>query len=162
MLRWLGAVLILWGGLLTRRALLEEERRARRLRRELADALENMEAEIRLLLTPLPSLLRREWGGEAKDFFGAVSGGLRRGESFPSAWRAAAAQLPLPEPERAAVAALAERLGGGEENACAALRLCAGALRRSLTDLETAGPQRERLITVSCICISLFLAILLL
>lgn len=160
--RWLGAVLILCGGQLARRTLIGEERRARRALRELSDAFETMEAEIRLLLTPLPGLLRRSWGGETEAFFAEASDALRRGESFSAAWRGAAARLPLREPERAAVSALGDRLGGGEESACAALLLCAETLRRSLSRLEDSGPQRERLITVTFLSVSLLLAILML
>lgn len=162
MLRWLGAGLILCGGLLTRRALLEGERRTRRTRRALADAFETMEAEIRLLLTPVPALLRRAYGDSADAFFTQVSQGLSRGMPLAEAWRRAAETLALPEDERESVAALGARLGGAEESARTALTFAASTLRRSDTHDETRRRERERLTTTLCICLSLLLAVLLL
>ena len=161
MLRWLGAGLILCAALLTRRTLLETDRRAQRTRRALAAAFETMEAEIRLLLTPMPTLLRRSYGEEADAFFRQVSRGLRHGESLTAAWRAATDILPLPPEEREQIAALGTRLGGNEESVCAALSLAAAALRKRYEEVEAARPQKERLTTSICVSISLFLAIFL-
>ncbi len=161
MLRWLGAGLILCGGLAARRTLLEGERRAQRTRRELAAALEAMRSEIRLLLTPIPTLLLRTYGGEADAFFASVSERLRRGEPLGEAWRRPAEELPLPDAERQAVSALGARLDDSEEGACAALALCASALRRSYEASEAQKRERERLTSAICISISLFFAIIL-
>ena len=161
MLRWLGAGLILCGGLLTRSTLIGGERRAQRTRRELAAAFEAMESEIRLLLTPAPSLLRRAYGVGADGFFGQVSGELTCGKTLAEAWRLATDALPLPENERAAVAALGTRLGGDEAGVCAALRLTAETLRKEYEAREKARAQNERLITSICVSISLFLAVFL-
>lgn len=162
MLRWLGAALILCGGLLTRQSLLETTRRAQRTRFALAAAFEAMEAEIRLLLTPLPTLLRRSWGAEATAFFDDISKGLHRGAPFAEAWRRAAAELPLPAQEREALASMGSRLIGGEESVCAALTLAAAQLRQTHGQIEAKRMESERLTTSICISISLFLAILLL
>ena len=161
MLRWLGAGLILCGGLLTRRTLLATDRRAQRTRRALTAAFETMEAEIRLLLTPMPTLLHRSYGAEADAFFGQASRELRHGKSLATAWRDAADMLPLPPEERESIAALGARLGGSEEGVCAALSLTASALRKRYEEIESARPQKERLTTSICVSISLFLAILL-
>lgn len=161
MLRWIGAGLILCGGLLTRRTLLETDRRAQRTRRALAAAFETMEAEIRLLLTPMPMLLRRSYSEEADAFFGQVSQALRYGKPLVTAWRDAAGMLPLPPEERESITALGARLGGSEEGVCAALSLNAAALRKRFEEIEAARPQKERLTTSICVSISLFLAIFL-
>lgn len=161
MLRWLGAGLILCAALLTRRTLLEDTRRAQRLRRTLADALETMEAEIRLLLTPLPALLRRNRDGEAGEFFARVSGALTRGTALSEAWRRAANELPLPPGERGMLAELGARLGGSEESVCAALALAAETLRKRYDEVERSRPQTERLTTSVCLCAGLLVAILL-
>ena len=138
------------------------DRRAQRTRRALAAAFEAMEAEIRLLLTPMPALLRRACGEEADTFFGQVSEGLTLGIALAEAWRDAANELPLPQEERESVAALGPRLGGSEEGVCAALSLAASALRKRCDEIEAQQPQKERLTTSICISISLFLAIFLL
>lgn len=162
MLRGLGVLLILCGGLMARHTLLAEERNAQRTRRALAEAFDGMAAEIRLLLTPLPVLLSRDWGRGAAGFFSAVSDALKSGEELREAWRNASAGLPLQEKERESIAAMADRLTGGEESACAALNLTASILRRNLEAADVALPARERLVTATCVSISLFLSIFLL
>lgn len=158
----LGAGLILCAGLLTRRALLGESRRIQRTRRALAAAFEGMEAEIRLLLTPVPALLRRTCSPEAEAFFCPVRERLSHGESLPEAWHAAAAVLSLPPDERETIASLGARLDGGEESACAALTLTASELRRAYAREEEKRGETERLTTSICLCISLLAALLLL
>ena len=161
MLRWLGAGLILCGGLLARRTLLESDRSAQRIRRSLAVAFEAMEAELRRLLTPMPALLRRSYGEGADAFFAQASGALAEGVPLAQAWQDAARTVPLPSDDRDALAALGQRLGGGEESVCAALSLAAAALRKRCEKIDAAQPQKERLTTSVCISISLFLAIFL-
>ena len=160
-LRWLGAGLILSGGLLTRRSLLGGARQVQQTRRALAAAFEEMEAEIRLLLTPVPALLRRARGACAEAFFRGIREGLSRGLSLAEAWRASAEALPLPESERESVARLGARLDGGEESACAALTLAASALRRAYDRAEQERGAKERLTTSVCLGMSLFWIVLL-
>lgn len=162
LLRWIGAGLILSGGLLTRRTLLGGARRVQQTRHELAAAFEEMEAEIRLLLTPVPALLRRAHGGSAEAFFRRTREGLSRGLPLVEAWRASSEALPLPELERESVASLGARLDGGEESACAALTLAASELRRAYDRAERERGAKERLTTSICVSISLFLVVLLL
>ena len=163
MLRWAGALLIFAGGLWTRWAAVSSGRREQRTRLALAEAFESMEAEIRLLLTPVPALLRRDvYREEAARFFACVSGQLARGAALSAAWRDAAETLPLDAQEREAVAALGARLDGGEDSVCAALALSASALRRRGDREEARRGERERLITSVCVSVSLFLTILLL
>ena len=161
MLRWLGAGLILCGGLSVRYRLLESERRTQRTRRALAGAFEAMEAEIRLLLTPVPSLLRSPCGDGADAFFANVSKALASGAPLAEGWRRAAETLALPEDERETVAALGVRLGGTEESACAALTLAVAMLRRAYEAAEAGRRERERLTTTLCISISLLLIVIL-
>ena len=160
--RALGAVLILLAGVLTRRLLLEELRQVRRTRQDLAAAFEAMEAEIRLLLTPVPALLRRDYGKTVDGFFSAASRGVSRGETLVSAWKEAAGALSLPEEERLSAAALGSRLDGDESSACAALRLAAEELRRKNADEMLRECQNEKNISVISITISLLLIVLLL
>ncbi len=162
LLRWLGAGLILCGGLLVRQELLSEERKLRGTRRELAGAFEAMAGEIRLMLTPIPALLRRSRGQSAEAFFRGVREELARGTALDDAWRRAAQSLPLPEEERETVASLGARLGGEAEETCAALALAASELRRAYVRTEEQRSGHERLITSICISVSLFFAILLL
>jgi len=161
LLRGVGAGLILCAALLTRRALLGERRERQRTRRALAAAFETMEAEIRLLLTPLPTLLRRGCGAESRAFFETVSIALRRGGDPSAAWREAAEALPLPRNERESLALLGGRLGGDEESVCAALSLAARTLRACYDDAERRRGQDERLTTALCLSAGLMLVILL-
>lgn len=162
MLRWCGALLIFCGALLTRYALLESDRHTRRTRCELADALEEMEAAVRALLTPIPSLLRQSYGEYADAYFARVLHGLSKGESLRDAWRKETEGLALPPEERAAVAELGRRLNGDEEMVCAALRSTAALLRRRYERDERQRANKERITTWTCISISLFLVIMLL
>lgn len=161
MLRALGAGLILCASLLVRRTLLDTARGVRRTRRSLAAAFEAMESEIRLLLTPLPTLLRKRRGTEADAFFARVSRSVARGVPPDEAWREAAGTLPLPEDERAVVALVGERLSGDEESVRAALRFAAERLRERCDASERRRAQDERLATALCVGAGLFLAILL-
>lgn len=161
MLRALGAALILGASLAARRLALEEGRRTQRLRRDLAAALEAMEAEIRLLLTPFPSLLRKDYGETCSFFAKSVCLYLNMGRALPEAWRAAAENLPLPEAERRAVSSMSLRLDGDEASVCAALRLTAEELRRFAREAAPAERLRERNITVFSVSIGLLLIILL-
>ena len=160
MLRGVGAGLILCGGLLARQVLVDPVRRAQRMRRTLAAALEAMEAEVRLLLTPMPTLLRRAAAEEP--FFGRVLSALSSGTAPEEAWRAASDALPLPPEERELFGEMGKRLGGDEEHACAALTLTASRLRRCYDEIEGSRRQTEKLTTSLCVSASLLLAILLL
>lgn len=161
MLRWLGAALILCGGLLARSELLERGRLAQRTRLSLASAFEAMSAEISLLLTPLPALLQRDYGAEADMFCASVLDGLESRGELCKAWKNASQALPLSEREREALALSGTRLECGEEGARSALALAAGALRGAYEAEEARRGENERLVTSVCICVSLFLTILL-
>lgn len=161
MLRAVGAGLILCASLLARRTLLGDARAVQRTRRSLAAAFEAMEAEIRLLLTPLPTLLRQSRGGEADDFFAAVSRGLSQGEPLCEAWRRSSRALSLPEEDREVVARMGERLSGDEESVRAALAFAANRLRERGDAAERRRGQDERLTTALCVGVGLLLAIFL-
>jgi len=161
MLRAAGGALILLGGLAARQSALEAGRRAQRTRRELAEALERLEQEVRLCLVPIPRLLaRRGYGAEAGRFFRRASEGAAS-ESFAERWARAAAALPLDEQERADLADLGARLGGEAESVCAALRLAAARLRERHAREEPQRRERERLTTAFCLGASALLFILL-
>ena len=161
MLRWLGAGLILAAALLTRRTLLTADRAAQRTRRALAAAFETMEAEVRALLTPLPTLLGRSYGEGADTFFAAVARELHRAD-LPRAWRDAAMELPLPSEEQEIVAQLGARLTGDEAAVCGALTLGASQLRRAADAIEGQRAQKERLTSTLCLGTGALLALMLL
>ncbi len=161
MRRAVGAGLILCASLLTRRTLLDGARTAQGARRALAAAFETMEAEIRLLLTPLPTLLRRPYDARTDTFFARALQELERGAPLREAWRRAAQTLPLPEEERELVACMGGRLSGDEESVRAALMLCARQLREQSEAAERRHGQDERLTTALCLSAGLLAAILL-
>ena len=161
MIRWFGAGLILSAGLMTRFSLVESDRTAQRLRLALAAAFESMEAEVRFLLTPIPSLLEGEYG-EANVFFRCVKNRLNENFDLPNAWAEAASALPLSKYERTILFQMGGRMEKDEDTVCAALAFGANGLRGSYEKTEGTRQQKERLITSICLSLSLFLALLLL
>ena len=148
MIRWLGAVLVLAGGVwmgLERRG----QRGARvRALRGLSAALDQMERELRGREPPLSRLLdgvsgSTPWGR----FFAACRDGLERREDQPfvQVWgeALARAELPLTEEERA----LLEELGGvlGRYDQASQCRLLQSAAEGLDRRAEQAARERERL-----------------
>ena len=161
MLRWFGAGLILCASLMTRFSLVESERAAQRLRLALAAAFESMEAEVRFMLSPIPSLLGRDYG-EANTYFTQVKNRLSEDFDLWDAWTEAASGLPLSKYERTIISQMGWRMGKDEEAVCAALTFGANGLRRIYEQAERTRQQKERLITSICLSVSLLLALLLL
>ena len=160
----LGAALLLCGTALLCRALLASRRHERETLRALAAALENLEREIRVSLTPMPRLLAQHGqGANAESFFAAVLA-LREAQperSLPDCWRVAAQQLPLSPQEQESAARPADALGGEEENLLCALRTSAQELRAALALREAESARERRLIPALCFSLSLLITVLL-
>ena len=161
MLRWLGAGLILCAGLMTGGSLVKAERSVQRLRLALAAAFESMEAEVRFMLSPIPSLLSRDYGA-ANAYFQQVKNRLNENFDLLDAWTEAASDLPLSKYERTIISQMGWRMGKDEEAVCAALAFGANGLRRIYEQVERTRQQKERLITSICLSVSLLFALLLL
>ena len=126
-----------------------------------SDRLSRREKTDGVLLTPLPTLLRRSYGEGADAFFAVAARELHRAD-LPRAWRAAAAELPLPPEEREIVAQLGARLTGDEAAVCGALTLGASQLRRAADAIEGQRTQKERLTSTLCLGAGALLALMLL
>ena len=146
MTKVLGSFLVLGASLGGMTLQLREQRRQRRVRLDLLDALRRMGEEIRIARTPLPDLLERaaDCGGEAGEFFRAVADSARRGEDVPAVWRVEAACLPLGEEERRALGGLEVRFGGDEESLCSAITLACAVLQRHGEEEERRRGMEEK------------------
>lgn len=161
----LGAALILCGTAIVCRTLLGARRRERAALRELADALEGLEREVRVALVPLPRLLTRRGQGRYGDLFFSSILAMHEAEPdcpLPDCWRAAAQDLPLPSRERESVARPADAFGGEEEDLLRALCAAAQELRAALDAREIESARERRLIPALCFSLSLLLTVLLL
>ena len=146
MTKVLGSLLVMGASLGGMTLQLREQRRQRRVRLDLLDALRRMGEEIRIARTPLPDLLEQvaDCGGEAGEFFRAVADSARRGEDVPAVWRVEAACLPLGEEERRALGELGVRFGGDEESLCSAIALACAVLQRHGEEEERRRGMEEK------------------
>ena len=100
MLKLLGSLCILGGGILARCLQLAERRRRRDALFDLLSAFRRMAEHVRMARTPLPALLETlasNCGPDAAAFFSGVSSAVRQGEALPEIWKALAEELPLNE-----------------------------------------------------------------
>lgn len=160
----LGAVFVLTAGFWARWAELSERRRRRDMLASLADALDRMREEIRMTRTPMPELLGtmgERCKGETGTFFQCVAAGLDEGKLLGESWEQAAACIPLPREELAALAALGWHLAGDEEAACRALAAAGRQLERLLEEWDRQRPEAEKRATALWLSGSALLVILL-
>ena len=104
MIKLMGSLLILAGGVLIRQTRLAEYRRRLRTLTDLASSLRRMSDEIRTLRRPLPELMRYlsgACGPEAGTFFKEAAAQAERGEDLSEVWRHLARALPLSQRDRA-------------------------------------------------------------
>ncbi|MEG2175640.1 MAG: stage III sporulation protein AB [Oscillibacter sp.] len=164
MLKGLGALCILLGGLLLRRYQMEHLRQEVDTLSDLLAALCRMAEEIRMTRTPLPRLLDhvgqgREQGVSA--FFSTVSTAARQGGDVGETWRQAAEALPLGQESRVALLELGGGLQGDEESICKAISLACMDLSRKLEELRLHRPETEKRTTALCLSATALLVILL-
>lgn len=147
MLKLLGSLCILGGGVLARYAQAAERRREMDTLSDLLWALRRMAEEIRMARTPLPLLLERlsqGCGGEAEVFFRESSAAARRGEALGAAWRRGAERLPLPAASAAALKELGDSLSGDEETVCKGISLAVYALAKDVEERDRRRPEEAR------------------
>lgn len=145
MLKLMGSLLILSGGVLVRTRCVAAWRREREALASLTGALERLAEEVRATALPLPRLLSETADrGAAGAFFREVLARLRGGASLPGAWQGAALALPLSPEDCRAVAGAGEGLRGSEEQVCRSLETAAAQLERSLEDARQRARERER------------------
>ncbi|MEG2222535.1 MAG: stage III sporulation protein AB [Oscillospiraceae bacterium] len=164
MLKLLGGLLLLGCGGAVQLSLVAEHRRELERLTAWRVALERMESDIALSLTPMPRLLARLGTGEGVvgEFFRHLSLGLRRDIPLPALWQTALSALELPAEENAALSRLGGQLEGDEGQVRAAL----GAARETLASLQAEQKRqrsgREKLSAALCFSAALFVTILLL
>ena len=146
MTKVLGSLLVLGASLGGMTLQLREQRRQRRVRLDLLDALRRMGEEIRIARTPLPDLLEQaaDCGGEAEEFFRAAARAVREGEGAAAVWRERAEFLPLEEEERRVLQELSLRFGGDEESLCSAIALACAVLQRHGEEEERRRGMEEK------------------
>ena len=146
MTKLLGSFLVLGASLGGMTLQLQEQRRQRRTRLDLLDALRRMGEEIRIARTPLPRLLEQvaDCGGAAGEFFCAAARSVREGEGAGDTWRKGAASLPLEEEERRVLQEMSRRFGGDEESLCGAIALACAVLQRHAEEEECGRREEEK------------------
>lgn len=147
MLKILGSVCILGGGVLARHLQAAERRRELDTLSDLLRVLRRMAEEIRMARTPMPLLLERlseGCGGEAGTFLHTVSAAAQRGEDLGQAWRRTAAVLPLSGGSAAVLTELGDELRGDEECVCKAISLVAYSMARDVEEQTRRRPEEAR------------------
>ena len=165
MIRLLGGSLILAAGGAVWLTQHLERRQRRRILWALICLLGQAEDRIRLDRVPLPALLEQL----AKRADPALSPLLREtasamtGGGDPAAvWRAGTVRLPVPEPDKLHLAALADAAQGEEENICKGILLAREKLRESLAALEGRQAEEEKRTAALCFSAAALLVIVLL
>ena len=164
MIKLVGSLCILAGGMLICRANLAGYRRHLDTLSDLSMSLRRMGEEIRTLRRPLPELLHSlssSCGPESADFLERIAGQAEQGEDLSAAWRHQAQTLPLSERERMAVASLGDDLRGDETQICGALELAAKMLAKSRDELEQNRQAEEKRTTALSLSAAALLVILL-
>lgn len=165
MIRGLGCLLILSGGV---GAEVLHARASRRLLETLegfSGLFERMENEIRMNRTPLVQLMKRLLPGarrEVRQFLEAAVQAAEQGISLPGAWRRESARLTVDAHTRALIREVGDTLCGDEEGACRALRLAAQQLAERAETLRRERGDKERRAAVLYVSAAAFLVILLL
>lgn len=163
MLKGIGAVCVLLGGLLARQMGVAALRREEETLEELIAALERLLTGIRMTRLPLPRLLARL----AQDcrhtgaMFAAAAETMGLGEDMEPVWRAEVQRLALPSEAKRLTAGLALGLLGDEEAVSRVLEGGCRELDRMLKRLRTGRRERETRTTALCLSGAALLVILL-
>ena len=164
MIKLMGSLLILAGGILIRQIRLMEYRRRLHTLADLASSLRRMSDEIRTLRRPLPELMQSlsgTCGPEAGTFFKEAAVRAEHGEDLSEVWRHLSGALPLSERDRAALEELGDDLRGYAAQLCGAAELASRALSKSRDELEEGRLAEEKRITALSLSAALLLVILL-
>ena len=164
MVKLLGSLCIFGSGAWVWYIQVAARRREREILANLLAALRQMEEEVRLTRTPLPSLLARLGTGKAEPterFFQQASKALKAGLPLSLAWGQALSSLPVETRDRAALEELGQSLRGDEETVRKALALAIQRLETSLAELERQRPEAEKRTTALCFSGAALLVILL-
>lgn len=162
MMKLLGSLLILTGGVLLRQTRLGLDRRRRRVLSDLASSLTAMSGEIRMARTPMPELLRRQaeaCGPDVGAFLQAAAAASAGEEGLAGGWVRGVPDLPLDEPERELLLGL--DLRGDEEQVCGALSRAGLWLSRRAEERERNRPEETKRTTALCFSGAALLVILL-
>lgn len=164
MLKGLGALCVLLGGLLLRHNQVASLRRKVDTLSDLLAALYRMAEEIRMARTPLPQLLNRlavERSAPVATFFSAVSTSAQQGETVMETWRRAAEDLPIEQNSLTVLKELAIGMNGDEESVCKAISLACMNLSHHLEELRCHQSETEKRTTALCLSATALLVILL-
>jgi len=164
MLKIIGSLCILCGGVMTRWIQGRAWRKEKELLEELLSALAQMREEVRLRRTPMPYVMERIAKGrcpEVQALFRTMEEAIRRGEELPWVWRETVEELPLRRDDCAALAELSHDFGGDEEQICKGISLAMVELTKRLNEIKIQNPERGRRATALSISAAALLVILL-
>ena len=164
MLKLLGSLCILGGGVMASYYHFASHRRNRDTLSDLLSALRRMAEAVRMARTPLPALLDTlavNCTSDAAAFFAGAADAARHGEVLPDIWRNLAQSLPLDKGDMAAVVSLGSSLQGDEETVCKAVSAVAYQLAKSVEETERKRPEEEKRATALWFSAAALLVILL-
>ena len=147
MLKLLGSLCILSGGVLAWSFQKTDRRRRRDTLSDFLRAFRRMAETVRMTRTPLPALLdslAADCGADAAAFFAAAADAARQKEDLSKAWRIPAECLPLSKVDKAAIASLGGELQGDEESVCKAVSAVVYRLAKSAEELERTWPEAQK------------------
>lgn len=164
MLKFIGSLCVLGGGVLVRYFQAAERRREMDTLSGLLSALRRMAEEIRMARLPLPQLFDRITAGcnaDVKAFFSAAAAAARQGEQLEDTWRKAAAALPLSNASRTALGELGSSFHGDEENICKGISVVIYTLAKEAEERTRRQPEEAKRATALCLSAAALLVILL-
>ena len=164
MLKLLGSLCVLSGGVLAWISQRKDRRRRRDTLSDLLRAFRRMAETVRMARTPLPALLEGlsiDCGPDAAAFFSAAADAVRREETLFQAWQIFAESLPLSKVDKTAIASLGAELHGDEESVCKAVSAVIYQLAKSAEELEHTWQEAEKQATALWFSAAALLVILL-
>ena len=159
-MKWIGSLLIGFGGVWWWSILLRERQRRQHTLRCLLAALHQLREGIRMARVPLPVLL--EELAEREPFFAEVLWELRHTEKLEQVWRQASGQLMLPESCQVAWCWLGGQLVGDECHVIQAITYTESVLEREWKKMEERRENENRQTTAKCFSAVAMLILLLL
>lgn len=161
-MKLVGSLFILAGGGLMWCLQRQAYQRRRTTLFDLVNALRSMGEEIRMVRTPMPSLLQKlaaNCGEDSQRFLQTVAAATREGERLTDAWRKGIGELPLSDREREIL--LGMELQGDEEQVRHAISLAAFQLAQCAEELERKRPEEAKRTSALCFSWAALLVILL-
>lgn len=147
MIRLVGSVCILSGGVLAVRQSARKRRQKGELLAELIRALRRMEESVDILQTPIPRLLEEQakrCGKEARPLFEETLVQLREGVPLSEAWSYGCGQLQLEQEENRALQSAFDGWNINNRSVCNGISLACDFLERAQEEQEQRQPEQAK------------------